>query len=143
MLFSEGRGRKVISTENAGQVGQVDEFVIDFASHRVAALLLSKTDGKAKLLPWQGLTAFGTDAVTVPNEGVLVETDPDLDEMVNKHHAVLGKRILNTSGLQIGTARDVDFDPATGQIAEIVTDDARITGEQLLGSGSYAVIVKA
>ena len=142
MLFTEGRGRKVVSTENAGQVGQVDGYVVDFGSRRVVALLLSRTDGKAKLLPWQALTAFGTDAVTVPNGGVLVESEPVLDELAHKHHAVLGKRILDTSGLQIGTVRDVDIDPATGLIAEIVTDDARITGDRLLGSGSYAVVVR-
>lgn len=143
MLFSEGRGRKVVSTENADQVGQVDGYVIDFAARRVAALLLSKTDGKAKLLPWQALTAFGTDAVTVPNGGVLVESEPVLEELAHKQHAVLGKRILDTSGLQIGTVRDVDIDSATGQIAEIVTDETRIAGDLLLGSGSYAVVVKA
>jgi sporulation protein YlmC with PRC-barrel domain len=56
---------------------------------------------------------------------------------------MLKKRILNTAGLQVGTVRDVEFDPADGRIVGILTDDQPIDGRALLGVGSYAVVVRA
>jgi sporulation protein YlmC with PRC-barrel domain len=143
MLFSEAVGQKVVSTSSAATVGHVGSLVIDPVAQRVVALSLKKTPVSGDLLPWTEITAFGVDAVTVESESKIIEEQGRFAELNSKAHAIGKKRILNTAGLQVGTVRDVDFDPADGRILGILTDDQPIDGRALLGVGSYAVVVRA
>jgi sporulation protein YlmC with PRC-barrel domain len=143
MLFSEAVGQRVVSTSSAATVGHVGSMVIDPVAQRVVALSLKKTPVSGDLLPWTEITAFGVDAVTVGSESQIVEEQGRFAELNAKAHAILKKRILTTDGLHVGTVRDVDFDPADGQILGILTDDQPIDGHALLGVGSYAVVVRA
>lgn len=143
MLFSEAIGQRVISTTSAATVGHVGSLVIDPAAQRVVALSLRKTPVSGTLLPWADVTAFGVDAVTVASESQIIEEQGRFAELNSKAHVILKKRILNTAGLQVGTVRDVDFDPADGRILGILTDDQPVDGRALLGVGSYAVVVRA
>lgn len=143
MLFSEAVGQRVVSTTSAATVGHVGSLVIDPAAQRVVALSLKKTPVTGSLLPWSEITAFGADAVTVASESQIIEEEGRYAELNSKAHVILKKRILNTAGLQVGTVRDVDFDPADGRILGILTDDQPIDGRALIGVGSYAVVVRA
>ena len=143
MLFSEAVGRKVVSTADASTAGVVDSFVLDPAAGKVAGLSLKKTAGAGSMLPWSDVTAFGVDAVTVADAKLIVEPTGELLELSGKTHTYLKKRVLTTAGLQVGTVRDVDFDPATGRIVGILTDDQPLDGGGLVGIGSYAVMVRA
>lgn len=142
MLFSEAFGRKVVSTADASTAGVVDSFVLDPASGRVAALLLKKTSSPGSLLSWSDITSFGVDAVTVTDARLIVEPQGELAELSGKAHHILKKRILTTGGLHVGTARDVDFDPADGGVMSILTDNEPIDGRSLIGIGSYAAMVR-
>ncbi len=141
--FSEATGRKVVSTSTADTVGVINGFVLDPATRSVAGLELHKTPERASLLPWDRLTAFGADAVTVGDVTALVESDERLDALSGKAHAVLRKRVLDTTGLQLGTVQDVDFDPESGAVVSLQLEDQQIPGPKLLGIGSYAVVVQA
>jgi len=143
MLFSEAVGQKVVSTSSAATVGHIGSLVIDPVAQRVVALSLKKTPVSGDLLPWTEITAFGVDAVTVASESQIIEEQGQFAELNSKAHVILKKRILNTAGLQVGTVRDVDFDPTDGRILGILTDDQPIDGRALLGVGSYAVVVRA
>lgn len=143
MLLSEAIGQRVVSTSTAATVGHVGSLVIDPVAQRVVALSLKKTPVAGDLLPWAEITAFGVDAVTVGSESQIIEEQGQFAELNSKAHVILKKRILNTAGLQVGTVRDVDFDPADGRILGILTDDQPIDGRALLGVGSYAVVVRA
>ncbi len=143
MLFSEAIGQRVVSTTSAATVGHVGSLVIDPAAQRVVALSLKKTPVSGTLLPWADVTAFGVDAVTVASESQIIEEQGQFAELNSKAHVILKKRILNTAGLQVGTVRDVDFDPADGRILGILTDDQPVDGRALLRVGSYAVVVRA
>ena|ERR1700712_197660 len=143
MLLSEAVGQRVVSTTSAATVGHVGALVIDPVAQRVIALSLKKTPVTGDLLPWGDITAFGVDAVTVGSESQIIEEQGQYAELNSKAHVIVKKRILNTAGLQVGTVRDVDFDPADGRILGILTDDQPIDGRALLGVGSYAVVVRA
>lgn len=143
MLFSETSGQKVVSTDDASTVGHVGSFVIDPSAHKIVALSLKKTPGSGTMLPWTDITAFGIDAVTVAGDHLIVIEQGDFAELNDKHHEILKKRILTSAGQQVGTVRDIDFDPTDGAILSILTDDQPIDGSTLIGIGSYAVIVKA
>jgi len=61
----------------------------------------------------------------------------------SKDHRVLGKRVLATTGDELGTVVDVEFDPHTGTVSALVLAAGEIAGVRLIGVGSYAVIVQA
>ena len=140
MLFSEALGRTVVSTDTASTVGGVSDYVVE---PRVVALILSKTSSQGSALPWPNIIAFGVDAVTVPSAAAVVEPDPYLAELAGKPHTLRHKRVLTTSGVQLGTVLDVDFDPAIGRLAALLLEQGPIDAARLLGVGSYAVMVRA
>ena len=74
MLLSEVRGHKVVSTSTAQTVGHIADLVIDPPRGRVVAITLKRA-GRANTVPWEDITAFGADAVTVPDETVAVDSN--------------------------------------------------------------------
>jgi len=144
MLFSQAQGRRVVSTADADTVGAVDGFVIDPVRQEIVALTLKKTAGSGDVLPWPDVLAFGEDAVTVERSTLVVEADEKVAELSGKHRKILRKQVLSTAGQQIGSVQDVDFDPADGRILALVLDNQiRVDGSNLLGVGSYAVVVRS
>ncbi len=143
MRFSEAKGHKVVSTSTASTVGKVKGFVVDPATGSVHALRLRKTED-GTVLRWSAMTAFGVDAVTVPDAAVIVEDDESVTALTGKDHDVLGKRVLTSAGDELGEVRDVDFDLETGAITALVLKGADdVEGSRLIGVGGYAVVVRA
>lgn len=145
MLFSDADGRKVVSTANAETIGKVHDYVVDPQGPRVAALLLKKTDkGLGDVLRWGDIVAFGTDAVTIEGVEKISEAGgDDLAPLLDKRNHLHKKRVLSVLGDELGTVKDIDFDPATGTVTSLVLDDkSEVPGSRLVGVGSYAVVVE-
>ncbi len=141
MKFSETKGRKVVAMSTADTVGQLRGFLVDPASHSVVALRLKKTEG-GDVLRWDDLTAFGVDAITIGDPKAITELDGELKALSGKRRRMLRKRVLTTGGDELGTVADVEFDPDTGGLTTIMLqEDAEISGDRLVGIGSYAVVV--
>jgi len=140
MLFSQAKGHKVVSTATAEQVGKVKDVVVDPTTHSVVALLLKKTD-HGSVLRWSDLTGFGSDAATVASVDLLLESDDQVDGLRGKEHEVLGKRVLDTRGDELGEVKDLDIDPTSGAIISLVLERRSVPGAALVGVGSYAVVV--
>lgn len=140
MLFTQVNGRKVVSTGTAETVGQVAALVVDPRSRHVLAVTVKRADHGDTLL-WNDITAFGTDAVTVAGPEVIREATEAVQELSDKAHHLLGKRVLNTLGEELGTLSDVRFDPASGTVETLLLPGRDVNGSLLIGVGSYAVIV--
>ncbi|MDQ2755117.1 MAG: PRC-barrel domain-containing protein, partial [Actinomycetota bacterium] len=69
------------------------------------------------------------------------ESDEQVDSLRGKEHEVLGKRVLDTRGDELGSVEDLDIDPTTGAITSIVLERRSVPGDLLVGVGSYAVVV--
>ena len=110
MRFSEADGQKIVSTSTAETVGKVGGFVVDPQSRTVVAVTVKKSAG-GDLLRWSDVYAFGQDAVTITGAEVLSTPDPALAQLADKSHDLLGKRVLNTAGDEIGKTVDAEFDP--------------------------------
>lgn len=142
MLFSDATGRKVVSTSTAETVGKIDGFVVDPATRAVMAVELKKTESGDTLL-WSDIIGFGADAVTVSDANKIGDAPPQVDALSGKDHRLLGKRVLCTSGDELGKLGDVEFDPESGQLTTLIVADQGIAAAGLVGAGSYAVIVRA
>ncbi len=141
-LFSDATGRQVVSTTTAATLGKVDELMIDPHARAVVAVRLKKA-GDKDTLRWADITAFGADAVTVSGADKLAEASSGLAGLSSKDHRAIGKRVLSTTGDELGTVDDIEFDPDTGTITALVLADGQVPGVRLVGIGSYAVIVQA
>ncbi len=142
MLITEATGRKVVSTSTAETVGQISDFVIDPQSHTVVAVTLKRADRGDTVL-WSDISAFGADAVTVTGAETITEANDAVAALSGNGRRLLGKRVLNTIGEDLGPVTDVDFDPRTGAVTAIVLANGDVAGDRLIGIGSYAAIVHA
>ncbi len=140
MLLTNVTGRKVVSTASAETVGQVAGLVVDPRSHSVVAVTLKKTDRGDTVL-WSDISAFGADAVTIADAEVVGEANDAVKELSGKDHRLLGKRVLNDLGEELGKLTDVEFDPETGALSALILPASLVAGPQLMGIGSYAVVV--
>ncbi len=140
MRFSEAAGRKVVSTSTAGTVGQIDGFVVDPQTHSLVALTVKKSRHGDTLL-WSSVTAFGVDAVTVQAADAITKCNDAVAALSGKDRRMIGKRVLNTGGEDLGAVTDADFDPATGRLTTLRLESGDIDGERLVAIGSYAAVV--
>lgn len=141
MLFSDAKRHKVVSSSTAGTVGKVSGFVVDPATRSVLALRLKKTQG-GDFLRWSDLTAFGADAVTVSDDTKIGDGGDDVRALARKKLAILGKRVLTSGGDELGKVEDVDFDLDSGRLTAILVEGGpEVSGDRLLGVGTYAVVV--
>ena len=141
MLFSDSRKRKIVATSTAQTVGRVHHFVVDPATRSVVAVGVKKAPS-GNTLRWSDVVGFGADAVTVSGADRITDAPPEVTALTGKEHEILGKRALSTTGDDLGTVEDIDFDPTSGVITRMVmsTQDD-IEGGRLVGVGSYAVVV--
>ncbi|MAS55668.1 MAG: hypothetical protein CMJ44_13790 [Pimelobacter sp.] len=144
MLYSDLKGRKLVDTTSADTVGKVDGFLLDPATRSVVALEFKKTD-HGSVVAWSDLIAVGADAVTVGGVSVVVEPDDRLADLATKDGTVLKKRVLSDAGEDLGSVHDIDLDPESGALLELIVGEKKhrvsIAGSRLLGVGSYAVVV--
>ena len=140
MRFRAVLRHPVVDTTTAETVGEVISFLIDPATRRVVALRLGKIKGKASLLAWEDLKAFGVDAVTIEGAGRLRRATEEISGA--SEHDLLGRRVLSAGGDEFGTVNDVEFDPQTGRLEELITADGSLAAQGILGIGSYAVVVE-
>ncbi|MBX9399240.1 PRC-barrel domain-containing protein [Streptomyces sp. TRM72054] len=144
MLFTKARGRTVMDLTTAETVGTVAACTVAPSPARIAGLRL-KTRGRGHhTLPWEDVQSFGPDAVSVA-EADRIRDEKDIDTSDHAHavHDPIGKAVLTETGLKKGTVIDVEFDERSGDIVHLLTAEERIPGDELLGVGSYAVVVTA
>ncbi|MEG3630480.1 PRC-barrel domain-containing protein [Streptomyces poriticola] len=142
MLFTEARGRAVMDLTTAETLGTVAACTVAPSPARVAGLRL-KTRGRGHYtLPWDDVGSFGQDEIAVEGAGrILDEKDIEPDSPSHAVHDPIGKPVLTEAGLRKGTVIDVDFDEESGRITRLLTADEQFSGDELLGVGSYAVVV--
>jgi sporulation protein YlmC with PRC-barrel domain len=141
--FSDIVDNPVMNTASALTVGRVGSLVVDPAARRVVAIGVRKSKGPGDTLPWDGITAIGPDAVTVDSEQRIADAPGELRRQVSLGEKLIGHRVLDDHGRELGHVRDVEFDPRDGSVVTLILKDAYVDGARLLGLGSYAVVVRA
>lgn len=123
MNFDELKGRQVVSLADAQKLGYVETALIDVHSQTVVGLRVRTggvfTHHHAMLL--SDIRSFGEDALTVEDARHLADEGkmPQLKTSVPLG-TILGSRIMNEQGTELGTIDDVDFNPETGQIENYI-----------------------
>ena len=142
MRFSEAKNRKVMSTTGAITVGKVRDVVVDPRKAHVVAVTLKKTEGDGDTLTWNNMKSFGRDAITIDSADVITVAEGELAVLSDKHHKLIGKRVLTDGGDELGKVKDIEFDPESGAVRAVITNNEEIAGGRMIGLGSYALVVR-
>ena len=132
-------GRGVLDLATATTVGRVDDVVIDPACRRVVAFRLAKTADSRTWLPFEHVTALGADALTIADDSQITDAPADAPGGIGQTKA-LGGRVLTDQGRDIGPLQDIDIDE-DGAVTGLTAAHGSIAAADLLGIGSYAVVV--
>jgi uncharacterized protein YrrD len=140
--FTAAKGRKVVSRASAEELGNITHLVVDTERRVVSQLIVGKRRD-ARILDWDGISGFGSDAVMATNDEVLREPADEHERDVAKGKLdPMGRRVLSDLGNELGRVDDIVFDNATGAIDQIIVAGQEYQGDALLGAGSYAVVLR-
>ncbi|KUO19257.1 PRC-barrel domain-containing protein [Streptomyces dysideae] len=144
MLITKAQGKPVMDLATAETVGTVAACTVTPSPARIVGLRLRTRGRGHHTLEWTDVQSFGPDAVAV-EEATRIRDEKTIDRGDHAHpaHDPVGKAILTESGVNKGTVTDIEFDERSGRIRQLLTDQEQIPGDELLGVGSYAVVVTA
>lgn len=144
MRLTDALGTTVLSRDDAEVLGRVRHLVVDLDTRRIAALHIDGRRKKALLVDWDALSGFGPDAVVVgPGDALRGPADDRELAMVSGDLDWIGRRVLTDQGNDVGRVTDVEFDPASGALTALVTDEGSHDAAQLRALGPYCVVVGA
>jgi sporulation protein YlmC with PRC-barrel domain len=136
-------GQPVIARDSADRIGTLDGIIFDPQSRKVVAVQVGSKKS-SRFIRWDDISAVGSDAIMVSSADSAGEAQGPLEERAAAGIAsVLDKRVLDDRGDELGTISDVDFDETAGTIEDLRVGDQQVSGERLIGIGSYAVVVNA
>ncbi|WNR45897.1 PRC-barrel domain-containing protein [Paenibacillus roseipurpureus] len=111
-------GRPVITTESGKQVGEVKEVLID-PTWNISGIILEAKHWFSSLryVSWEGITAVGEDAITIPNDSVICEFGQrnECHPFLDGSGKVKGLPIMTVGGLELGVVQDVYLDQNWGK----------------------------
>lgn len=142
MFVSEATLRRVFTTTTAAMVGVVDDLIVDPRGPAIAALRLCGTR-HGDILHWADISRFGPDGIIVSSLSAVRDAEGRTAELLAGDYRILGKKLLDEAGDDLGRVMDVDFDPQTGSVRQLVTTSGRFAGQRLFGCGSFAAVVLA
>jgi len=116
MNFSELKGRAVVDTQDAKKVGEVDDLLIEPATHQTVGLVLkSGLFSHAQIVPIAHIQRIGPDAVMISQVGSASETEPP-QHTTSTVSAILNNKVVTDAGSLVGSISDVLLDPNTLEI---------------------------
>jgi sporulation protein YlmC with PRC-barrel domain len=140
--FSDINGNPVMDTSTATSIGKVAAPVVDPVTQRVVAFRIRRSKGPGDVLLWESVAGLGPDAITVSSAESLADPPEDLADRSGKRLDLIGRQVLTERGHRLGVVKDLEFDPATGNVTSLMLKDRHVDGDRLLGIGSYAVVVR-
>jgi sporulation protein YlmC with PRC-barrel domain len=140
MKASALKDMPVVSMADGTRVGTVADVLLDAASLRVVALLLSADSGQT-LLPFEAIRSIGADAVTIASAAATQGlTGRPAPEGTHSLRDVNGLAAVNGEGTLLGSVKEVEIEPADGRLIELVVHRGGVLG---LGGTSTSVPASA
>jgi uncharacterized protein YrrD len=141
-LLSAAHGRKVLSRDDAEDVGDVKTAVFDDRLQRIVSLHVSGARRKAQLVAWEDVVGFGPDAVVIASAERLREPNDDESDAVRHKTDPVGALVIDDLGDRHGVDNDIRFDPESGSVEAIVGDEAEWQPSEVCGLGTFGLVVR-
>jgi sporulation protein YlmC with PRC-barrel domain len=140
--FSDIRGNPVMDRTTATSVGKVAAPVVDPVVQRVVGFRIKRSKGPGDVLLWEGIGGLGPDAITVDSPDRIADAPVELEDRASKSLDLIGRRVLTENGHELGTVKDLEFNPADGAVTSLMLTSQYVDGDRLVGIGSWAVVVR-
>ena len=118
--WSELHGMAVVSIATGKKVGTVEDFYFDSNTNEIPAFVIRLGMFSKRVLLAKSITAIGADAITFPDENLLIKENEE------KHladlalgHGLLSYRILSEGGNVIGNVGNILLDIATASAPRV------------------------
>jgi len=134
--------RRVVTTTDATDAGEVKGFVADRDMGRIRRVHVAGSTRLPKLVDWSRITDIGPDAVMVQSREDIHESVNDADDLfINGDIALIGAKVLDTGGRFRGEVRDLHIDVESGAITAVMTTDGRIEAADIKSIGTFALVI--
>ncbi len=137
MRWSDTLGREVVDTSTAEGVGRVNALIVDAPASSITGFVIGD-----RVVSWSDTGGIGSDVLTIGGTDILRAPHSDAEKGAADGRTLpLHKLVLTEDGYGLGDLADIEFDPVTGAIENLVLADDNLAGSRLLGVGSFAVLV--
>lgn len=118
--WSELHGIAVVSIASGKKVGTVENFYFDPNTNEVPAFVIRLGLFSKRVLLTKSITAIGADAITFPDENLLIKENEDkqLGDL-SLGHGLLSYRILSEGGNVVGNVGNILLDTATASAPRV------------------------
>ena len=117
---SEVVGHPVITHDGGKKVGEVKDLVIDRGGSVVLGLLLDEGGWfkHARVVAWPAIQVIGPDAVIIDSDNSVVKASeaPDMKDVLERGHVLLGRRVQTHDGRDLGKMEAVFFNASSGAV---------------------------
>ena len=140
MRVSDIIGHPIVTTAAAEEIARVATPIVDPAQHRVIGFRINDEE----MVPLDAVEAIGDEALMVGTPDAVRFPTTNLEQRwVHERLDVVDRLVLSDEGNELAAVEDIEFDPSTGVIEAVVLEDRRLTGDELVGVGAFAVVVQA
>jgi len=140
--LSQIKGQRVLTVDDAQQVGGVRRLILDAELGSVAAAHIEGTVGETTMLPWEKVKSIGPDALMVESVRQLEEPDRGLRDRIEAgHYDLEGKIVYTDQGDSLGTLEDIEFDERSGRVLRLHVPGHALPLQRFVAVGPDAVIV--
>lgn len=111
-------GRPVIELDSGRYLGEAREVIVDLSNGTVVGVVVQRGRWfrSTWFLPFENVLSCGDGAVTVENEEALISRGQFAQRKGTGQHQLVGKRVLNDQGRDLGTLDDIFFDPGSFEV---------------------------
>lgn len=108
-------GRPVLELGSGRYLGEAREVLVDLSSATVVGIVVQRGRWvhSTWILPLESVLSCGDGAITVESEDALIPRTEYRQRRGSGEHQLVGKRVLDEGGRDLGTLDDIFFDPAT------------------------------
>lgn len=120
-------GLASVSVSEGTKIGVVDGALFDPATLRVTALAVKGTGGRF-VIPFDRVTAFGADAVTIASSAVTQIPGGDGTSAEVALDSLQKRKVVDAAGTLLGILQRVDIDPPSGALGSIAVHKGGMLG---------------
>jgi len=110
--------KPIVSAESGEKMGRVEDLLLDERQNQVVAVIIQKVGWRKKpeMMPFSRIKAVGPDALIAGSIEDVTEEETAAMNRASVAHAVKDKRMVTTSGRDLGSVTDFYVDERTGAI---------------------------
>lgn len=145
----------IISLKEGQQIGFVRNLVIDPRAKAVAALIVDPKGffKEQRIIPFNRVVSIGENAITISTESQVEKATnlPDILELLKEKAAIIGIKVMTTSGKTLGLIDEFyislkdgsisSLDISAGKFEGLFNGKARLIADEILTIGFDVVIV--